>query len=87
VTESFDELLALPETEAMKKTTFAGGAFAGPGEESHRVVDLEAGDYIALCFIPEGTIPEVMAEVENGGTEPQGMPHFMKGMKHEFTVS
>ncbi|MDQ3738852.1 MAG: hypothetical protein M3337_06760, partial [Actinomycetota bacterium] len=87
VTESFDELLALPEEEAMSKTTFAGAAFADPGEEGQAVVNLEAGEYIALCFIPEGTTPEVMAEMETGGTEPQGQPHFMKGMQHEFTVS
>ena len=83
VTESFDELLALPEKQAMKKTTEAGAAFAFPGEEGQTVVDLAAGEYIALCFIPVGLTPEVAAS----GEEPQGPPHFVEGMKVEFVVS
>jgi hypothetical protein len=78
-TESFDELLALPEEQAQQKTTVAGAAFGAPGDEEYAVVDLEAGEYIALCFIPEGTTDE--------NTEGQGPPHFTKGMKQEFTVS
>ncbi len=87
VTESFDELLELPERQARRKTTFAGAAFADPGEDGQTVLDLEAGEYIALCFIPKGTTPEVMADMESGGSEPQGPPHFVEGMKHEFVVS
>lgn len=89
VTESFEELLALPERQAMRKTTFAGVAFADPGEEGKTVVDLEAGEYIALCFIPVGTTPEVMAEMEPGGPPPEGAgpPHFVEGMQQEFIVS
>jgi len=83
VTESFDELLALPEKQATKKTTEAGAAFAFPGEEGQTVVDLAAGEYIALCFIPVGLTPEVAAS----GEEPQGPPHFVEGMKVEFVVS
>lgn len=87
VTQSFEELLALPEEEAMKLTTSAGSAFAFPGEVGHTVVDLKPGEYIALCFIPEGFTPEALEEMEAGGPEPEGPPHFMKGMQHEFTVS
>lgn len=86
VTESFDELLAMPQKQAFKKTSDAGGAFAFPDEEGHLVVDLEPGEYIALCFVPEGTTPEVVAEADAGGPEPEGAPHFMEGMKHEFVV-
>jgi len=77
--ESFDELLKLPEEEAQKKTTFVGATFGPPGDEDYVVLDLEAGDYIALCFIPVGTTSE-----EDEG---DGPPHFTQGMKHEFTVS
>ena len=78
-TESFDELLALPEEEAQSKTTVVGSAFAAAGDDDYAVVDLEAGEYIALCFIPEGTTDEQ--------TEGHGPPHFTKGMRQEFTVS
>lgn len=83
VTESFEELLALPEEEAMTKTTSAGAAFAFPGDVGHTVVDLQPGEYIAVCFIPVGLTPEVA----QSGEEPHGAPHFTKGMQLEFTVS
>ena len=90
VSESFDDILAMEDEAAQEeKIEFAGAAFGPPGEESYFVVDLEPGSYIALCFIPEGTTPEVMAEMESSGEEPEnaGPPHFVKGMKKEFTVS
>lgn len=80
VTESFDELLALPEEEAGDKVTFV--SIGGPvpaGGSSYAVADLEAGDYLALCFIPTG-----MTAMD--GPPPEGPPHFMQGMTHEFTV-
>lgn len=79
VTESFEELLQLPEEEALQKVTNLGAAFAGPGSVSGTVVDLEPGEYAALCFIPVGTTGlDVQAE---------GPPHFTEGMVHEFTVN
>jgi len=78
-TESFDELLALPQDEAEKKTTVAGSVFAPPGQDDYAVADLKAGEYIALCFIPEGSKDE--------NTEGQGPPHFTKGMRMEFSVA
>ena len=90
VSESFDDILAIEDEAAQQeKIDFAGAAFGPPGEESYFVVDLEPGSYIALCFIPEGTTPEVMAQMESSGEEPEnaGPPHFVKGMKKEFTVS
>jgi hypothetical protein len=78
VTESAEELLQLPEEEAMEKVTILGGTFAPPGESEYVVNDLEAGDYIAVCFIPVGATPE--------NEEGTGPPHFTQGMVAEFTV-
>lgn len=74
-TEPVDELLALPEEEAFAKLTMAGVVFADhPDQEVNAMWDLEAGDYIAVCFIPTG-----------GGED--GPPHFVGGMVDEFKVS
>lgn len=79
-TETFDELLALPEEEARTKVSDVGAAFGAPGEEGlYTVADLSAGDYLAICFIPVGSVDEE--------TEAEGPPHFTQGMKTEFTVS
>ena len=82
VTESFDELLALPEEQFGDKVTFVGAAFAAPGETGGAVVDLAAGDYLAVCFVPVGATPDALA----AGGAPDGPPHFMQGMEQEFTV-
>lgn len=81
VTETFDELLALPEEEAMEKVTMVG--LAGPvppGEPGYAVVDLDAGEYMAVCFIPVGTL-------SFDGPPPEGPPHMMQGMVHQLTVT
>jgi hypothetical protein len=102
VTASAEELLALPEDEALAQVQMVGMAFAAPGETGHTVADLAPGDYIAVCFIPEGTTPEVLEQMmaaESGGptgaTGPEGSapmgseppPHFVHGMVQEFTVT
>lgn len=74
VTESLDELLALPEEESMAKIELSGVTFADPGSTSYLAADLQPGTYFLVCFIPVG-----------GGEE--GEPHFMHGMKAEFTVA
>jgi hypothetical protein len=79
VTESFQDLLALPEEEAMTKATVVGADFEAPGEEGYAVLDLEAGDYAMVCFIPVGTVDEE--------TEVDGPPHFTQGMIQEFKVA
>ncbi|MGH9113333.1 MAG: hypothetical protein ACRDZN_13725 [Acidimicrobiales bacterium] len=38
--------------------TDVASAFAPPGENEYTVADLEAGEYIALCFIPTGMTSE-----------------------------
>jgi hypothetical protein len=79
-TESFEELLALPQDEAQAKISFAASAFATPGEENvYALADLTPGEYLAVCFIPVGTVDEE--------TVAEGPPHFTQGMQHELTVS
>lgn len=73
VTESLDELLALPEDEAFSKLIPTAVAFSDiAGGEATSLVDLEAGDYVAFCMIP---------------TNDDGTPHAMKGMATSFVVS
>lgn len=71
-TETVEQLLALPQEESMAKLSMAAVAFADrPGAQSVSMVDLEAGRYIAVCFLPVG-----------GGED--GPPHAMSGMVAEF---
>jgi plastocyanin len=77
-TESAEELLDLPERKAMKKVTFAGASFGPPGESDASFLELEAGDYMMVCFIPVGTTGE--------NKEGDGPPHFTEGMFAEFKV-
>ena len=61
VTESFQEILALPEEEGITKVTVLGGVVAGPGESAPAPVPVsEVGEYVVICFIPQGTttLPE-----------------------------
>ena len=49
-----------------------------------RGADLEEGRYVAICFIPVGTTPDVLA---SGAPPEDTPPHFMEGMVTELTVS
>jgi hypothetical protein len=81
VTEPVEELLALPEDQAMSRMTAVGsGAFAPPGESGYVVVDLEAGEYVALCFVPTGTTGEHQPPA------PDAPPHAVHGMFAEVSV-
>lgn len=79
-TETIEELLELPEEEAMTKTTFMGISFAAPGEGSTMYADLEPGRYVMICFIPQGSTSLEAAETA------EGPPHFTQGMLTEFSV-
>ena len=79
VTETLEELLAMPEEEVVTKTTMVAQTGAVPGEDEYSVADLTAGRYAMLCFVPEGTHSEEM--------EGTGEPHFMRGMVYEFSVA
>ena len=79
VTETFEQLLEMPEDQARSKVTGTGGTGGDPDDEDYLVADLKAGEYLAICFISTGTTGD--------DHEGDGPPHFTKGMKHEFTVS
>ena len=89
-TQSFEELLAMPQDQALGLVQDIGVAFAEPGATSADVVTTgEAGDYLMVCFIPAGTtslpsIDPASSEMPSLGT---GAPHFTLGMVKEFTVT
>ena len=61
VDESVEEILELPEEEAMEKAEFVSAAFADPGNQEYGIARLEEGRYAAVCFIPVGSKPEGQA--------------------------
>ena len=70
--ETVDELLELPEEELFSKVAPMAVTYADDaGGTNHALVDLEAGNYIAICMIP---------------TAGEGPPHALNGMVTEFTV-
>ncbi|MGH9188090.1 MAG: hypothetical protein ACRD0U_20150, partial [Acidimicrobiales bacterium] len=74
VTQPAEELLALPDEEAFELVAFVQGSEPiDPGKRSSTVFDLEAGDYVAVCFLPVGGSGD-------------GPPHFTEGMFTEFSV-
>ena len=79
VTETVQELLELPEEEAFSKVTAVDGVFAMPGSTSYSVVDLTAGNYAALCPIPQGTTPEVMEQMASDGPPSDSAPEGTEG--------
>jgi uncharacterized cupredoxin-like copper-binding protein len=89
-TQSFEELLAMPQDQALGLVQDVGVAFAEPGATAAEVVTTgEAGDYLMVCFIPAGTtsLPSIdpsSSELPSLGT---GAPHFTLGMTKEFTVT
>ncbi|MET0325081.1 MAG: hypothetical protein ABW219_07665 [Ilumatobacteraceae bacterium] len=90
VTETVEELVALPEEELGTKATFAAAAFGPPGGTTFTAADLEPGRYFAICFLPQGATPELMAQMSGPDSSlppGAGAPHFMEGMVQEFTVA
>lgn len=65
-----DQLLASDEEPSEEEAMEVGGTFAPPGETAFANVELDAGDYAVVCFIPG----------------PEGKPHYELGMKSTFTV-
>ena len=80
VTESVDELFALPEEEvdgqdhrrSMPRSLSRAAATRVHGTSQ------TPGNYAVVCFVPVGSV---------GETEGDGPPHFTEGMVHEFTVT
>lgn len=57
VTESFTELFALPEDEAMQKAEPLAFAGADPGDDhDYALAELTPGTYALACFLPQGSI-------------------------------
>ncbi len=95
-----EELLALPEEEidaifGAAPPAFVMLAMPGSDEPIPAVGDgtvTEPGDYIVVCFIPQGVDPaEYMAAAESSPDGPPevegtGPPHAILGMTAEFTV-
>jgi plastocyanin len=65
-----EEIVGLPEDEAMENIEPAGGTFAEPGGSAEFEATLEAGRYGYVCFVES----------------PEGEPHAALGMFGEFTV-
>jgi uncharacterized cupredoxin-like copper-binding protein len=89
VTQSFEELLQLPDEEALQYVTMVGEMplFAAPGQTAEGVLALtQEGEYIALCFIPQG-MTEFPSESADPSSFPSGPPHFALGMVQTFTVT
>ena len=78
-TQSIEELLAMSEEESSALVTFVEATGAEPGRQGLLVGDFEPGEYIAACFIAQGTTSE--------DAEGDGPPHAMEGMVKEFTVA
>jgi hypothetical protein len=57
---------------------------AAPGENSVLLADLTPGDYVAVCFLPEGTT--TIAQVGAGNGKHTGRDHRSLGMIKPFTV-
>jgi uncharacterized cupredoxin-like copper-binding protein len=78
VTESFDALLKEGDA-AQSKIDFVTQVSADPGKEDFIATNLTKGDYLMVCFVPKGT-------ASSTGPDGKGPPHFVLGMKKEFTV-
>jgi uncharacterized cupredoxin-like copper-binding protein len=86
VTESFEEILQLPDEEAFQKVGIVGQLMAEPGTDAEGTLTAqEPGDYLMICFVPVGMteLPEASGP---DASIPAGEPHFTRGMLEEFTV-
>lgn len=90
VTQSWEELLALPEDQSGALVSFAGVAFAEPGQTSpDTVTATEPGEYLAICFIPQGTmdLPSLDPAASGPPDLGTGAPHFTLGMQAAFSIT
>jgi len=98
VTMSFEEILQLPDAEAFTMVTPVGQTFSAPGEMAEGEVNLsQEGEYIMLCFIPQGTVdlpstspgtsPAAESPAAASPAASPGPPHFVLGMLQMFEVT
>src|SRR4051794_2860625 len=56
VTQSWDELVQMPEDQVTQFVTILGGTVAAPGSTGDAPIQVtQEGDYLMICFIPQGT--------------------------------
>jgi hypothetical protein len=79
-----EELMALPEEETDGLITEKAFIFTPPGASSFATTELDAGRYVAICFVPVGATPEAL---QTGATLNDEDGHFMHGMVTEFEVA
>jgi hypothetical protein len=90
-TQSFEELLQLPDDQALQYVTQVGDepVFAAPGQVADTSIAVtQEGEYIALCFVPQGLteLPTDPAATLDPAVA-SAPPHFMLGMVQTFTVT
>jgi len=87
VTESWDDILKLPDDQALSKVTLVGNLMAEPGKDAEGTVTADqAGDYLMICFVPKGITELPTGSPDPNATPPAGEPHFLLGMRHEVIV-
>lgn len=91
VTQTWDELLAVPDPFASGYTTLEGQLFAGPGQAAEGDILVQRpGDYFAVCFVPQGltSVPDPSASAGAAASAPAlGPAHYLLGMRQEFSVT
>jgi hypothetical protein len=89
VTLSWDDLLALPGNEGNQYVTFQDPLVAAPGAVAEgSILISQEGSYGVFCFIPQGTTSmDALSASPGPSAAPAGPPHFLLGMRQEFTVT
>lgn len=73
VTQPFEELLQLPEDQVPQYITVVGQTMAAPGDAAGAGLQVtQEGDYLVLCFIPQGTYS--MPPIASGEPTASGEP-------------
>ncbi|MEA2902066.1 MAG: hypothetical protein QOH36_1953 [Actinomycetota bacterium] len=79
VTETYDQLLALPDDQAQAKLDFVDATSTDPGGTGYIVANLPAGDLVFMCSFGKGSTDDDDPKQEE--------PHFTLGMKQEVKVA
>lgn len=90
VTQSFEELLQLPDDQALQYVTMVGEMplFAAPGATAEGTLTIaQEGEYIALCFVPQGFTELPAPDASIDPALMAAPPHFALGMVQTFTVT
>jgi len=87
-TESWDQLVAMPEDQVLAKVTILDPLVAEPGATAEGVVTVDQeGDYIAICFVPQGLTTLGGPETTLDPALADAPAHFSLGERQEFTVT